>query len=289
MVFLYQFHAKKSMKDLKADADQLIGNKHFKGIEIKANPFDEFNGYLVDYYKALRQIQFQYDPMITAHLPILDFGNYNQDVAKFMIQILKDSIRDTQEFGIKQYVLHAATTGNQDLSLRIDIPSHKAIYDLAIMRRRQVFEMTAQVLHELAEYADKRDYDIQIGIENVLLDVEVVYSSEDVLRMIELANHPKINAVFDVAHAHRAKQDIPTFIQAIRPQLGHVHINDNDGLCDLHALPGTLAPGEGIDFASVFQAFQANEYSGTILIEAYYPNAQALIDAKNHLATFIQE
>lgn len=288
MKFLYQYNTNRNIEDLETDAHELLGNQVFDGIEIRANRFDEYNDYLISYYKLLRQIQQRYNPIITAHLPILDFGNYNQDIAKFMIQIFKDTIRDTQEFGIKQYVLHAATTGNQDLSRRLDIPSHKNIYDIAIKRRKQVFDLTAEVLHELAEYCDKRDYDIKIGIENVLLDVEVVYSAEDVLKMIELANHPKINTVFDVGHANRAKQNIPQFIMDIKNKLAHIHINDNDGLCDLHALPGTLIAGEGMDYQAVFNALNTINYDKTILIEAYHQTADDLIKAKQHLESFIK-
>ncbi|UUX33384.1 sugar phosphate isomerase/epimerase family protein [Fundicoccus culcitae] len=285
MDFLYQFRFGLDIEKLESYADYLLGNNIFKGIEISANPFNEFDEYLVDYFKVLRKVINKYQPIVTAHLPVLDYGNRNQEVVDLMIDILKRSIADTREFGIKQYVLHAATTGNQDLSDRIDLPEHKLIYDIAMSRRKEVYDRSISVIKELAVFTDKLDYDTHIGIENVLLDVEVVYSPEDQINIIELANHPKINAVYDVGHANRAKQNLQTFPSDIATHLGHIHINDNDGLCDLHALPGTL--NKGMDYELVFNSLKQANYDGTMLIEAFYENKESLVDAKEHLEKFM--
>jgi sugar phosphate isomerase/epimerase len=57
--------------------------------------------------------------------------------------------------------------------------------------------------------------------------------------------------------------------------LTHVHLNDNDGTCDLH-----LPPGQGtIPFVSVFRALVKVGFSGAVVAEITYHGTDDLEQA----------
>ena len=82
--------------------------------------------------------------------------------------------------------------------------------------------------------------------------------------MEALSDLPGVQACFDFAHAAVFSKDVQAWMEAILPYAAHVHINDNDGIADLH-----LAIGDGVlDISLLDRALAQSGACPGILIEA---------------------
>lgn len=78
----------------------------------------------------------------------------------------------------------------------------------------------------------------------------------------ELSDCGRFGICFDIAHANLSKVNIDEWINAFSGGIKHIHINDNDGLEDLH-----LALGEGIIEWSVLKRPELSLQNPSVLIE----------------------
>ena len=79
-------------------------------------------------------------------------------------------------------------------------------------------------------------------------------------------SHPNLYLLFDIGHAQISKEDPAAAIQAAGAQLGYVHLDDNDGVGDLH-----LGLTDGVLTEGVLQAALAAlvniGYDGEVSLE----------------------
>ena len=72
----------------------------------------------------------------------------------------------------------------------------------------------------------------------------------ETLAFLQGVDHPNLYLLFDTGHAQISGEEMVATIKAAGPQLGYVHLNDNDGLGDFHLplLDGIIGPsGSGAD------------------------------------------
>ena len=106
-----------------------------------------------------------------------------------------------------------------------------------------------------AEYPD-----VKIYIENMFDSDPIPMKS----LMEALSDVPNVQACLDFAHAAVFGTDVSAWTDALLPYTAHVHVNDNDGVADLH-----LPLGEGVlDFAPLDRAISDSGAQPGILIEA---------------------
>ncbi len=103
---------------------------------------------------------------------------------------------------------------------------------------------------------------IRLAIEN-MESIEEIYSAEDLLAIVQEVDRSGI--CLDVGHANIIGLDIPSFIRKAGDKLIATHIHDNNGISDLHLLPGLGT----IRWEEVMKAFRES-YSGYINYEAMY-------------------
>ena len=126
------------------------------------------------------------------------------------------------------------------------------------------------------------DYpDISIYIENMFdQDPEPM-----VALMRELEDVPGVSACLDFAHASAFGKDAEKWVRALLPYVSHLHLNDNDGISDLH-----LALGAGkLDYAPLCRALSESGARPSVLIETSDISAQARsieYMQKNHIYPF---
>jgi sugar phosphate isomerase/epimerase len=103
--------------------------------------------------------------------------------------------------------------------------------------------------------------------------------------MESVSDVPNIRACFDFAHAAVFGNDVKEWADAILPYAEHVHINDNDGVADLHLEIGTGM----LDYAPLCRALAESKASPSVLIEMRDASAQARsieYMQKNHMYPF---
>jgi sugar phosphate isomerase/epimerase len=86
------------------------------------------------------------------------------------------------------------------------------------------------------------------------------------LGLLRAISHPNLYLLFDIGHAQISKEDPAAAIQAAGAQLGYVHLDDNDGVGDLH-----LGLTDGVLTEGVLQAALAAlvniGYGGEVSLE----------------------
>ena len=98
------------------------------------------------------------------------------------------------------------------------------------------------------------------------------------LGFVRSIDHPNLYLLLDIGHAQMSGEDAAAAIAAAGPQLGYVHLDDNDGRNDLH-----LALLDGILTAQTlrrtFAALQASGYEGNLSLELHpeLPNPLAAL------------
>ena len=92
----------------------------------------------------------------------------------------------------------------------------------------------------------------------------------------ELA-HPNLYLLLDIGHAQMSDEDAPAAIADAGPLLGYVHLDDNDGVGNLHLalLDGVLTEAS---LRATFDALQEHGYSGRASLELH-PGLRDPVDA----------
>jgi D-psicose/D-tagatose/L-ribulose 3-epimerase len=121
---------------------------------------------------------------------------------------------------------------------------------------------SAEVMHQAGEYAAEAN--IVLGLEAVnRFECYLCNTMEQLARLVNLVQHPNVQAMFDTHHANIEEKKLSRAISTIAPHLVHVHISENDR--------GT--PGDGhIDFDEAFSSLANINYDGWFTIEAFSRN-----------------
>lgn len=86
------------------------------------------------------------------------------------------------------------------------------------------------------------------------------------LAYLRKLNHPNLYLLYDIGHAQLSNEDIATSIADAGPLLGYFHLDDNDGVGDLHwaLLDGVMTEAS---LVSAFTALDGIGYSGPASLE----------------------
>jgi sugar phosphate isomerase/epimerase len=242
----------------------------YRWIEVKY-PYDVrgFDG--APYDRAVRRLVRQTSPGISIHVPTnYDLGAWSDSVRSATLRCISAVIEYGASLGATVAVIHPGTIHTMDVPGTGDTPVKAMLQEAAERKKERARQLTAEALRELAPRAAKLG--MTLALENVLLPQEVVYTAGELARLVLQVDHPSVRATFDAGHAHRRGLDPAACIRELSQLMCHVHLNDNDGTCDLH-----LPPGEGmIDFVSIFRAMEESGYSGAVVAETIYQTREDL-------------
>ncbi len=131
-----------------------------------------------------------------------------------------------------------------------------------VKRRRppvDEFRWTADGLHTLADYAAARH--VKIVLEPMShFRTHLVNTAAQMLRLLELAEHDNLYALFDTYHAVTEERDYAAAIRTLGARLWCVHTCEND----------RGAPGGGlVPWDAVFDALWEIGFDGPLTMEAY--------------------
>lgn len=86
------------------------------------------------------------------------------------------------------------------------------------------------------------------------------------LDYLAMLNHPNLYLLLDIGHARMSNEDVPTAIAKAGDRLAYVHLDDNDGVGDLHwALCDGVLTEEAL--AAAFAALRKHDYDGMVSLE----------------------
>ncbi len=130
----------------------------------------------------------------------------------------------------------------------------------------------------LADYAAARK--VRLCIEHV--PGRALPTAAVTLGWLQQVGHPHLGLLLDVGHCLLSNEDAAVVVQQAGEWLGYVHLDDNDGIRDLHwpLLTGRLTQPQ---LADMMTALQAIGYRGTLSLEFNPTTAhplEALHDSK---------
>lgn len=124
------------------------------------------------------------------------------------------------------------------------------------------YAWSAEVLHAAGEYAAQANIVLALEALN-RFECYLCNTMSQLSRLVKLADHSHVRAMFDTHHANIEEKKYETALQTISPVLSHVHISENDR--------GT--PGDGhIPWDDAFAALAGINYKGWLTIEAFSRN-----------------
>lgn len=133
------------------------------------------------------------------------------------------------------------------------------------------FKYSADTLRAIGEYAQQADMVIAVEAIN-RFECYLCNTMQQLKKVLELADHPAVRAIFDTHHANIEEKSFDDAIDTIAPYLAHVHISENDR--------GT--PGKGlIPFDQIFSKLKAVGYNGWLTIESFSRNDVEFANAIN--------
>jgi D-psicose/D-tagatose/L-ribulose 3-epimerase len=131
-----------------------------------------------------------------------------------------------------------------------------------VKRRRppvDEYPRTAEGLHKLAEYAARRN--VKIVLEPMShFRTHLVNTAAQLMRLIDLADHPNLYALFDTYHLITEERDYGAALRTLASRLWCVHTCEND----------RGAPGGGlVPWDDVFDVLYEIGFDGPLTMEAY--------------------
>jgi D-psicose/D-tagatose/L-ribulose 3-epimerase len=133
------------------------------------------------------------------------------------------------------------------------------------------YKWSAEMLNEAGPYAAQADIVLAVEALN-RFECYLCNTMVQLKQLIELADHPNVQAMIDTHHANIEEKVIAEAIKEIAPNLRHVHISENDR--------GT--PGEGhVPWDEVFSTLAKVNYNGWLTIEGFTRNDPDFANAIN--------
>ena len=236
------------------------------------------------YVRGIRELIRRYPVSVSCHIPTnLDMGQTNLGMRRELIRQIRECIDYASELRTSILPLHPGTIMTMDIPASADSETKKRLIAAGERKKDAARRMTAEVVSEVADYA--KQYHMTIALENLLLPQEVAHTAEDLKNIVDSCGQENVKALFDCGHAHRVKADVGDFVRTLGNRICHVHINDNDTTCDLHA-----QMGEGtIPYARMFQALREIHYEGALVMETDYKGVDDLLTSSDILDRYLKK
>lgn len=224
------------------DYEQLLKEKIYVGCEF-FYPFDKTIEEQEIYINGIKRY-LKYDCEFVCHLP---YGKNNNLASYNNIDIIMQRFYDAIDFAsnlpVKKLTLHPGELDNT-------------------LSKTEAIKFSCHNIKKLCQYAKK--YNMIIMLENLVGANELMKTPEEFYEMKNLINESNLRFIFDVAHYHASVQNegyqknINEFVEKVKNDLYHLHISDNNGLCDQHKEIG----GGNIDFYKYFLKLNEIGYNG---------------------------
>lgn len=97
------------------------------------------------------------------------------------------------------------------------------------------FEMNLRLIGTLLPYAER--WGITLCIENMPFKSNPISRVSEIKRLVRTVDHPLVKVCLDVGHANIVSGDVAADVRLLGEDLATLHVHDNPGWCDAHALP----------------------------------------------------
>ena len=272
-------------KTIESLGKALIEPGYYSAVELEypVNTIGNDESLFPAYQKSAKALIARYNLRVSLHIPTnLDCGAQNAAVRRVVIEEMKKSIDFSAEMGAQVLSVHGATIGTFDYPAVADTPAKAFLREVFVRKKSKAMQATVDMLSSIGEYA--KQYHCSVALENVLLQQEVIHTPDDLNAVLQDVNLSNVGALFDCGHANRIGYDCAQFIRKLGKRLIHVHLNDNDGTCDLH---GHIGSGT-VEFPPIFRELHRLGYEDTVLVEIIPKSVDDMIQNAQLLTRYMQ-
>jgi len=176
------------------------------------------------------------------HLPI---SSLTPEISEPALKTAKEEIVLANKIGAKQITIHS---GHKD----------KPENETAVAKN---FEIFIKNFKELVKFGKK--YRVRVGLENSTKNRAMCIEPRDFLNALN--NIKGLKITLDVGHANTTDINPIDYFKQFKDFIINIHIHDNDGSSDQHALIG-----EGnIDFKNFLKECKNSNYYGPFILEVF--------------------
>lgn len=220
----------------------LLSNSGAESVELMLDGsfWDNFQ----DNHVRLLEILNSYDMDFGIHSPVwnVNITAESSHIRKASIQAYKDSIVFASKAKANHLVLHPGFVDTK-------------VFSKELAKKRSI-----EAINELDSF--NKDYGVTLLIENVGNNSTGIFTEEEYIDLINILPE-NIKFILDTGHANITNWDMPNIIGKMKDRLKAFHLNDNDGIGDIH-----LPMGEGtIDWKILFDSIKRSEYNYDLILE----------------------
>lgn len=147
--------------------------------------------------------------------------------------------------------------------------AHKLFHDE--LPGDEEFKRSAEVLAQAGEFAEQAGVTLCLEPLN-RFEVQLVNTTADARRIVDLAGHARVAIHYDTHHAHIEETSHENAFEVCGEHVGHVHFSESHR--------GTLGTGM-VDWAAVGRGLAASGYDGWCVVEAFGTAVDGLRQAAN--------
>lgn len=195
-------------------------------------------------HQELLKILDLYDMKFGVHSPVwnVNITAENSHIRKASIRAYKDSIIFASKVGANHLVLHPG------------------FVDTKVFSKELAKERSIETIKELDRF--NKDYGVTLLIENVGNNDTCIFSEKEFIDLVNVLPD-SIKFILDTGHANITNWDMSNVIAKMGNRLKAMHLNDNDGMRDIH-----LAIGEGtVDWDKLFNSINESKYNYDLILE----------------------
>jgi len=246
------------------------------------------------------------EPEAVAHQQLHDLGFTAFDIRPSFLRS-EESETSRKDLGLTPCCI--ALSHEQPKGARIDTDNGDAL-NLAIEHMKDALEHAARrglrwaylvaeapaddhaVERYIAPYLAIADYGQTLGIKVCIehFPGTAFPTISSTLNFIEELDHDNLYLLLDIGHAQMSNEDPRVALASVGSRLGYVHLDDNDGIRDLH-----LALMDGVQteasLTDLFQVLKDIDYDGPVSLEMHenLPNPLDAIDRSRQLVSRLIE
>ena len=185
----------------------------------------------------------------------INIASSNPYVRKNSMNIVRNYLEDTKEFGAKYYFMQMG-------------------YSMFDEDADAAYKRSIESMQELCEYAEKLS--VKMVMEQLQkYESNICYNKQMLKRMIDDVNCPSLTACVDSVAAAAAGESVADYYDTFGDKLHHAHLADGNPT-------GHLCPGDGSNpLKSYLQTFADHDYENSITMEInnqmYFDNPDAAV------------
>ncbi|MCM1044304.1 MAG: sugar phosphate isomerase/epimerase [Candidatus Gastranaerophilales bacterium] len=243
---------------------------------------------LADKYQAAFEYNDFYSPNV------LDDPKQIDNLISFYLKLPHDRSKDTLHGAFLDMVIHSADSQIRRISdyrMRQSMDIAKALGIRGVVFHTNLIANFRDKPYQENWLKQNRDYflalatdypDIEIFMENMFDLSPTMFAAFGEATK----DCPTVHLCLDIAHAHLSDVPVAEWIRQSYPYVRHLHVNDNDGISDLH-----LAVGQGsLDWEEFNRMARQYQLTSSLLVETSSVEGQAeslrFLEA-NHIYPFL--